>query len=374
MLTTDFSTLPEFIPADATEILNQWKAAYTTLVGRPLSPMQTESILIQVMAAREKIVRDDFNAGGRTQLIDFSTAPMLDYLCALVRVTRLAAQFAGTMIGYTIITGHTGVTIPAGTRVRSGDGKATFATNITTFVPAGTYTTTIPAMCQQAGAVGNGYGIGAVNVIVDPLAFVISASNSEITAGGADAESDTQLAARAKEAPDAYSNAGSVGAYKFFAKSANPAIVDVAVVGAPTYPAGEVHLFPLVVGGGTTPSPILAAVLAACNPDTVRPLCDLVFTASPSAVAYNISVDLTTYDWAVDGDVIANVGQLLNDYAQGLLAGLALDVIVAKITSISMQSGVYDVAVILPTADITLNPWEYAQIGTITVNVIGHHG
>ena len=151
--------------------------------------------------------------------------------------------------------------------------------------------------------------------------------------------------------------------------------MDVAVLGPKDgYPGGEVHIFPLVVGGGTTPTPILDAVEAICSEETVRPLCDLVIVATPSAVTYNIAVDLTTYDWAIDGDVIANVGQLLNDYAQSLKSKLKLDVIKAKIESICMQPEVYNCVVNFPISDITLLGYEYAEVGSITVNITGSYG
>lgn len=369
----DYTALPEFIPADATEIFNQWKDAYSAIIGRPLSPMQTETILCQVMAYREKNLRDDYNAGGRMMLIDFSKAPMLDYLVALLRVVRLQAQFAKTTIEFSIVTGHTGVTIPAGTRVQSTDGKATFATDSTKFIPTGTYIASISCTCTDAGVLGNDYAVGAISSILDPLPFLTSAANTDVSDGGADVESDEQLVSRAKDAPDSFSNAGSRGAYRFFAKSAHPSITDVAVIGPPTFPAGEVHLFPLVLGGGTTPTPILDAVLAACNADEVRPLCDAVFADSPTAVDFDIEVNLTTFDWAVDAEVLANVGQLLNDYAQGLKKKLALDAVIAEITKVAMQKEVYNAAVVSPIADVTLLENEYANVGSIVVNIIGHH-
>lgn len=372
----DYSSLPDFAPADLAQIKNEINAAYVAIVGKPLLPMQTEAIILQVMAQREKIWYDSLNEACRTQLLDFSKAPMLDFLVALVNVTRLSAQFATTTLEFNIIHGHTGVTIPALTRVQSSDGKVAFATVATTFIPAGTYVVDIQANAQTVGVIGNDYVIGSINNILDPLVFVISASNIDVSAGGADQESDEQLISRTKDKPDSYSNAGPVGAYRYFAKSAHPSIVDVAVMGHDddiSFDPGSVHLFPLIKGGGVTPGPILALVLAACNADEVVPINDLVIVASPTAVDYAINVNLTLFDSANDSAVNDIVNQLLNDYSQSLKGKLAVDVIVAEITAISMQPGVYNAAVILPVADVTLLKNQYANITGITTNIVGHH-
>lgn len=42
----------------------------------------------------------------------------------------------------------------------------------------------------------NGIAIGDVRTLVDPIPYVASVSNTEVTGGGADAESDTDLAER----------------------------------------------------------------------------------------------------------------------------------------------------------------------------------
>jgi hypothetical protein len=52
---------------------------------------------------------------------------------------------------------------------------------------------------------------------------------SMTTANGTDDETDEELRERIRLAPSQFSVAGPTGAYKFFAKSAHPSIVDVSV-------------------------------------------------------------------------------------------------------------------------------------------------
>jgi phage-related baseplate assembly protein len=375
----DLLNLPTFIAEDGNEILTAWQSAYSALVGRQLLPAQTESIMIQMGAYRETVMRSDFNAGGRKMLLDFSTAPLLDFLVALVGVTRLPAQFSTTTLEYSMVVGSTGVTIPAGNRIQSTDGKWVFQTNASTFVPSGTLSISIPATCQAAGIGANGYAVGLVNSMLDPLSFVVSAQNATVTGGGSDSESDAALVSRAKLAPAAFSNAGSYQAYKFWALSANPLIVDCAVLGPNDYSGinpGEVYLYPLIVGG-VTPSPILDAVNATCSADNRRPINDLVIVVSPEIISYDLVVSMTLYNNTPNANAVTDsASQRLNDYAQARILEMGMDVMIDQIKAICGQdtSSVYTSAVAINGAptDLIITPIQVAVIGSITVNIIGY--
>lgn len=115
--------------------------------------------------------------------------------------------------------------------------------------------------------------------LVDPLPYVDSVQNATVTAGGADKESDESYRERIHEAPESFSDAGSYGAYTFFAKSANPDIADVFI----TSPSpGEVKIVPLMTGGEIPEEEVLKDVLEACNDKTVRPLTDQVSVQAPT--------------------------------------------------------------------------------------------
>lgn len=371
----DYNNLPEFIQADADQIIAEANAYYEGLTGKTLQPAQVEALVIRACAYVAKLSRDGYNDGGRQQLLAFSRAPMLDLLVELLGVVRLPAQPAVCGLEFVIVQGHTGVIIPAGTRVQSSDGKMAFATTMDYSVPVGTYAADVPAEAVTPGIVGNGYTIGAINNILDPQAFIISASNVDISAGGADEEDDDQLRERAKLAPNQYSVAGSTRAYKFHTLSAHPSIVSAEVLGKNddiSIPAGEVWVYPLVKGGGTTPAPVLAAVLAALSRDEVRPLNDTVLSISPTAVSYNIAIALTTYNGSDDSEIVASVSQLLSDHAQELKAGLGLDVVLAKLSQLCMIAGVYEPVISSPSANVSVGKTQYASIGTVTVTIGGH--
>ena len=53
-------------------------------------------------------------------------------------------------------------------------------------------TVELSVLADVAGKVGNGYAVGTINKILDPLAFVSTVENIDVTGGGSDVESDAQ--------------------------------------------------------------------------------------------------------------------------------------------------------------------------------------
>src|SRR5690606_12253651 len=130
----------------------------------------------------------------------------------------------------------------------------------------------------QAGKQGNGYELGDISIILDPQPYLFSAHNIETTAGGSDDESDDELRERIMLAPQSFSNAGSRGAYEYFARSANPGIVHVSVV---SFTPGQGNIYPLMEGGEIPDQAVLDEVFSACNSEKVRPLTDTVMVGTP---------------------------------------------------------------------------------------------
>jgi len=279
-------------------------------------------------------------------------------------------------IQFTLVAGHGGVTIPQGTRVASTDGQAVFLVDTDEIVPPGTNTVAVTASMITEGEGGNGYAVGTVTNILDPQPFLSSATNTDVSGGGAAQESDEILRERIKLAPASFSNAGSRGAYKFFALSASPSVIDVSVLGPgdePTFVVdpGNVHIFPLMEDGSVTPSTVLDEVTAAVNSEKVRPLTDTVFVAAPERIEYAIEVNVTIFTDAVSGTVQQQIEDSLNAFVLEKRKKLGQDIMLSRIVSNSMVQGVYDVAVVEPSADIIVTPTEFGFCTSVTVNIIG---
>ncbi len=363
---------PNFIARNAQQIIDEMTADYEQRVGKRLEPAQVERLIINGLAYRELLLRNEVQQAALQNLLEFSRAPMIDYLGELLGVTRLPAAAAQTEIEFALVPGHGDLTIPAGIRIGTTDGRAIFETRAIINVLAADNVVTVTADAQVLGKSGNGYAIGTVTQILDPQAYLSSATNITVTGGGTDQESDEELRERIKLAPSAFSTAGSKGAYKFHAKGAHPSIVDVAVVGPPTFDPGEVHIFPLVEGGITTPSNVLDAVELACSADKVRPLTDTVIVVSPTKVDYSINVALTLYSGADQPSVVAAVQSQLQEYVDRKKNLLGQDVVRAQITERSIIQGkVYNAVVSQPASDLVVNETQFSNCLGITVTVSG---
>jgi len=358
---------PEFISNDLATITAEINALYQDSAGVTLFPSQPEQTILNIFAYREGLLRAKVQYLWEQNLVDYAIGINLDNLGALLGVTRNDASAATCTLQFDIITGHGGVTIPAGTRVGSTDGQKIFRTVTATTIPVGTYTALVQAESTIEGTSSNGFIIGSLSNLLDPLAFVTAVSNTNVTAGGADIEDDDTLRTRIRLAPNAFSNAGSYGAYRFFALSANANIIDVAI----TSPiAGQVNIYPLMVDGSTTPQQVLDQVYATCNADNVRPLTDTVIVDAPTVINYDIVADLTIYNTAIGSDVQAAAIAALQAFADLRRKTLGQDITDSQVIKQIQIDGVYKVELI-GWSDLTVNDTEYPYCGSITVNIVG---
>lgn len=360
-------TPPIFIEVDPEVIRDEMVASYEAATGNTLQPAQVEMLIINNWALRESLLRSRVQAAAIQNLLSFSTEPVLDYLGEFHDVVRLEAQAAITTIEFSLIVGHGGVTIPSGTRVASTDGQAVFKTQQDIIVPAIDLTASSVCVSVTGGANFNDYAIGLINNILDPQAYLVSATNLDITAGGSDRETDDQLRNRIRLAPDSFGTAGSRNAYKFWTFSANPLIVDVSVE-RPI--AGTVQVYPLISNGQITPSLILDQVYAVLNDDDVRPLTDTVIVTAPTQIPYTLNVDVTIYETADPTDVESSVQTALDAFVatQGALMGI--DVMEDQLVAAAMVDGVYEVDFGI-FSDIIVGIHEYGWSTAVNVTVTG---
>lgn len=360
---------PSFIDRDATKITQELIAQYETMTGRKLYPAQIERLIIDLVAYREMLLRIGIQEAAKQTLVEYATFPMLDYLGELVGVTRLPAQSARTTLRFTLSAVQTfDILIPAGTQVETKDGKYIFKTDSDATIKTGLTTVDVGAACETAGATGNGYIAGEINNILSPIAYVEKVENTSASLGGTDEESDDRLRSRIKEAPEHFSNAGSKGAYHFWAMSAHQDIVDVAVM-SPS--PGVVNVYPLMVIGNPT-TEILNLVSDTLNAEKIRPLTDQVSVLSPTQVDFSITANVTLFSFADSGTVQETINNRLSNYITEMKSRLGKDIIKSQIIAlINGVSGVYKTELTIPAADIVLAENEWANCTGATVNIAG---
>jgi phage-related baseplate assembly protein len=362
-------TLPIIFNEDVEPVLERMAANFESKTGRSLAPGDVERLLMNSFAYECQRLRIEGNEALRQNIVRFSRGFMLDLLAEGVGVSRLAAAGATCTIEFTLVTGHTGVTIPSDIRVQSIDGKVIFKTVEQKIVAIGTNTVEIDAICTTDGAAGNDYIAGKIAIILDPQPFVSTAVNVDTSGGGVDAETDEELRERIYLAPSQFSVAGPTDAYKFFAKSAHPSIVDVAV-DSPT--PGTVKIYPLCNGGTLPTTAIKNAVTAICSDEKVRPLTDTVIVADPTLIDYDIEVEIELYDTAIQSEVEDAVNAALLEYKEANENKMGRDVIISQLSALAtIKDKVYNTVVVEPVADVVVDVDEYAKCGSITVTVTG---
>ena len=364
------AAIPVLIDTDVNQIIADLKAAYELETGRTLQPAQTEMLLINNIAFREKLVRESIQAAGLQMLVNFATGVALDQLGALVGVTRLPASSASTQLVFSITQGHNGVVIPANTRVSSTDNKINFATQEAISVAVGETSKTISVFATTTGEVGNDYSVGSISTILDPLPYLLSASNLEVTAGGADSETDLELRERIKKAPNQFSVAGPTGAYEFFTKSASSSIIDVKVT-SPT--PGAVFVYPLIEGEQQTPLSVLQLVDSVLNDETVKPLTDTVTVISPTLINYDIEIEAKLYTNTDPVLAASIITEKLNEYKTNKAQNLGQDIKRDQLIALSIYDleKVFDITVVSPATDIVVEETEIAICGSVTFTITG---
>ncbi|MDU5949242.1 MAG: baseplate J/gp47 family protein, partial [Paenibacillus macerans] len=212
MVLTDLPDI-EFISVDASETQNNIISIYEALAGRTLYPGDPVRLFLTALAQIIVQQRVAINYSAKQNLLRYAAGGILDNIGARSNVTRLPATPARTTLSFQLSASLTSaVNIPAGIRVGLNDGSDLyFATTEVLEIPAGSTTGTVTAECTTAGAIGNGFTIGQINVIIDPLPFVQSASNTTVTEGGADEETDDAYRERIHIAPESFSVAGPDG-------------------------------------------------------------------------------------------------------------------------------------------------------------------
>jgi phage-related baseplate assembly protein len=351
--TNPFANVPPvtFVVDDASAIesaiITAYESYYLAGTGTPvtLAPGDPVTLFLQCLSSLISQQRALINAAGLQNFLAYSVAPYLDNLGALygARGLRLPASSALTTLQFNL-SGilASAIVVPALTQVSTADGKFVFQTQTSLTIPAGQTSGTVTAICTVMGFAANGYVVGQVNQLVNfSSPFVVSASNTTITAGGADTEEDDDYRQRLYLVPDSFSVAGPIGAYEFWAYSANPAIMDVAVYGPPTSPAGQAHVVILLDGGSLPTSTVLNQVYNVVNANNIRPLTDFVFVEAPVTTGYSLNVQywIDSENIQLEQTIITNVSSAIQNWITYVGTAIGRSIIPSKLVQMIMEAG-----------------------------------
>ena len=342
---TDF----QFIEVSADEIISKLTAKYEEVMSRTVHPSSPEKLFLSWVAAAIVQIYQNINFAANQNLPSRATGTNLDALAQLFQMkTRPEPTPAYATMKFTISESQgTTIIVPAGTRVTTTEGDPIFETIEDATIAIGSTSTTVQAVCQTSGTVGNGYAAGQINECVDLFTYYESCENTATSDGGSDAPDDDEFFELLKSSENAFSCAGPRGAYKYWAKSVSTEIADV-VVNSPD--PGEVYIYALMNDGTKAGSTIKSLISAACNDDNVRPLTDTVVVDDPDEVTYTVNITFyySTNSEMSAADIEAAVTAAVDEYVAWQSGKLGRDINPSKLIQMVVNAGAKRVVVTSP--------------------------
>jgi len=300
-----------FVDKDTQRLVDKLISAYEIFTDRTLAqadPVRLFLLWISDIIMQERVIID---MTAKQNVPRFAEDELLDSLAELFRnVERLQLAPARTTLRFHISAAQAApLTIPRGTRATNGE--VAFETTAPATVLPGNLHVDAPAVCMTLGAIGNGITPGGVAQIVDLFPFFESVENITQTEGGADTESDQRFYERMGESLESFSTAGSVGAYRYWVKTASQAIVDV----EPTSPEpGEVDIRVLLDGGAYPDEEMKQLILETLDGNV--PMTDKITVGAPYLRPFNIDVTyfITRQQDTSKDTIIERVDGAVDDY------------------------------------------------------------
>ncbi len=285
-------------------LLADFVAGYQEATGKKIQLSKADPYRIILLSCAQLLYQglQNVDKAGKMNFLKYAYDGYLDNIAALKRITRNQPKHAHVPVKFTLSVEREAATgIPAGTKVTAAN-EIYFATTEYAEIPAGETETIVMAECTEAGIVGNGYAIGEIDTLADPVGFIASVSNTAASEGGTSIEDDQNLAERVYLAPSSFSTAGPDDAYEYWVKDYSPDIGDVKV----TSPSPGIVDIRFIMADGTMPTDsMVQAVQEYVSQRGRRPLTDCVQVKKPDITGYGI--DFTYYINSSDSSMVAAI-------------------------------------------------------------------
>ena len=161
--------------------------------------------------------------------------------------------------------------------------------------------------------------------------------NITVSNGGAEREDDDAYRERIYMAPESLTNAGSEGAYKYFAKSTSALISDVYVY-MPS--PGQVAIKVLLIDGQLPTQEIIDKVMDAVTSKTIRPLTDHVLVSAPETVEFDLDMSYYIETNAIDKTILhQKIQAAINEWLLWQQSKIGRDINTSKLISMCIKEG-----------------------------------
>lgn len=181
-------------------------------------------------------------------------------------------------------------------------------------------------------------------------------------------EDDDRLKARVILAIQGRSTGGTAPRYKAVAMGASLRVADAFVYVVPPSPVVNIAVF-ATDNNGVADQALLDTVRAAVNADAVRMVNDTLSVRSAVVQVVNVAADI----WLLPDASTEVLATIVSTLPRTWIAesGLGRDLLLDWLRARMMISGVYKVAITAPLADVPMEPFQAARIGTVTLNFRG---
>ncbi|WFU52315.1 baseplate J/gp47 family protein [Bradyrhizobium pachyrhizi] len=179
-------------------------------------------------------------------------------------------------------------------------------------------------------------------------------------------ETDDSLRRRAQLAPEAYSTAGSEGAYIYQALTADPAVIRDATA-VKVNDKGRVKITVMAIG--TNPVPTDATILkvaARLNAKGIRPLTDVISVVPVRPIRTKIIANITMYPGPDASLIMADIGKSLQKVRDNVSL-IGRDLTRSAIISALNQEGVQSVELISPAENVVVDTDQCALIESAAI-------
>lgn len=187
------------------------------------------SVLINCIALKLYQGYQTIDKAGKMNLLRYATGDHLQHIGFGRSVEKIQGTAASCYVRFSLeSTRDEVIVIKEGIRVSPGN-DVYYETTEYNEIPVGELYKDILVECQYVGTIGNNYGIGTINTLVDIIPFV-TVSNTTIPSNGTDEETDEQYRERIFIAPSGNSTVGTEDSCIYYCKTYDPTISDVKVI------------------------------------------------------------------------------------------------------------------------------------------------
>ena len=368
-----YPTLSEiaFAQKDPDTIQLEILSLYEQFSGRTLARADPVRLFINAITLVIIQQRNLIDWAAKQNLLAYASGNYLEHIGALLGVSRLTPTSSSCTVKFSVeLPFSNDKVIPAGFRVCAGDDVFALTDDCT--ILAGETEAYATVQAETAGSSMNGILPGEMTKLRDVLPFAAKVENVTATSGGSDEESDEALRERIQIAPESFSCAGPKHAYDFYARSANPDIADVAVIGPPEIEPGHVDVYVLMAGGELPSDEVLGQVLEVCSRDDVRPDTDYVSAKCPEPVEYDLNVKFWVDEAKASSALLlaAQVEAAAKGWVQWQRQSLGRDINPSELVRRMVEAGAKRCEVISPEFRV-LKDWEVGIAEGVEIEYCG---